>query len=94
MVKRGLIAFLMSLNIPFAQKLKLAADCAEITVSHRHFPIAVTRTDLGVALLRAGQLKEAYRGGIKDESRLENCIGLILHPGHPSQVSTLVKYCS
>lgn len=37
MVKRGLIVFLMSLNIPLAQKLKLAADCEEITMFHQHF---------------------------------------------------------
>lgn len=69
MVKRGLIVFLMSLNIPLAQKLKLAADQAEITMSHWHFLLVVTRTDLSVALLQAGQLKGAYKDGIKDESR-------------------------
>lgn len=69
MVKRGLIVFLMSLNIPFAQKLKPAADCEEITMFHRHFLLAVTRTDLGMALLQAGQLKGVYKDEIKDESR-------------------------
>jgi len=69
MVKRGLIVFLMSLNIPLAEKPKLAVDCAEITTFHQHFLLVVTRTDLGMALLQAGQLKGAYKDRIKDEGR-------------------------
>lgn len=69
MVKRGLIVFLMSLNIPLSQKLR---DCAKITMFHQHFLLVVTRTDLSMALLQAGQLKGAYKDGIKDEGRREN----------------------
>lgn len=68
MVKRGLIVFLMSLNIPLAQKLELTVDPAEIMMFHQHFLLVVTGTGLGTAVLQAGQLKRVGKDGIEDES--------------------------
>ena len=69
MVKRGLIVFLMSLNIPLAQKLTLAADRAQIAMFHRHFCVSgdKDRSRHGPSPGRTAERSD--KDGMKDESR-------------------------
>lgn len=44
-------------------------DYAEIMTFYQHFLLVVTRTDLSMTLLQAGQLKGGCKDGIKYEGR-------------------------